>query len=282
MMFITSDSFARGRRLSMIARSASSRRLASARARTTPPTSGDTTIRSGYFCFHTSPSNTGDAYTLSTGMSKNPWIWSACRSTVRTRFTPAETIRFATSLAVIGTRAARWRRSCRAYPKYGTTAVMRPALARRRASAITSNSMRLSLVGGQVDCTMKTSRPRTFSINSIATSPSLNLLTWALPSGRVRRAAILCTSCGLAFPANTIILPADTVPPRVTWSTDHHLNRILGWGARDRTWEWRDQNPLPYRLATPQIQNLQGLSPLRFEPHHQRRSVAAPGHETSP
>ena len=24
-----------------------------------------------------------------------------------------------------------------------------------------------------------------------------------------------------------------------------------GWGARDRTWEWRNQNPLPYRLATP-------------------------------
>ena len=26
----------------------------------------------------------------------------------------------------------------------------------------------------------------------------------------------------------------------------------FGWGARDRTWEWRNQNPLPYRLATPQ------------------------------
>src|SRR5215470_5337768 len=26
----------------------------------------------------------------------------------------------------------------------------------------------------------------------------------------------------------------------------------LGWGARNRTWEWRNQNPLPYRLATPQ------------------------------
>lgn len=25
-----------------------------------------------------------------------------------------------------------------------------------------------------------------------------------------------------------------------------------GWGARDRTWEWRYQKPLPYRLATPQ------------------------------
>ena len=31
-------------------------------------------------------------------------------------------------------------------------------------------------------------------------------------------------------------------------------NRSLssdGWGGRDRTSEWRNQNPLPYRLATP-------------------------------
>src|SRR5262249_14406420 len=28
--------------------------------------------------------------------------------------------------------------------------------------------------------------------------------------------------------------------------------RIFGWGARIRTWEWRNQNPLPYHLATPQ------------------------------
>ena len=26
----------------------------------------------------------------------------------------------------------------------------------------------------------------------------------------------------------------------------------IGWGARIRTWEWRYQKPLPYRLATPQ------------------------------
>ena len=26
----------------------------------------------------------------------------------------------------------------------------------------------------------------------------------------------------------------------------------FGWGARIRTWEWRYQKPLPYRLATPQ------------------------------
>src|SRR5690554_3007695 len=28
-----------------------------------------------------------------------------------------------------------------------------------------------------------------------------------------------------------------------------------GWGTRIRTWEWRDQNPLPYRLAIPQLTN---------------------------
>jgi hypothetical protein len=27
---------------------------------------------------------------------------------------------------------------------------------------------------------------------------------------------------------------------------------LCGWGARTRTWEWRNQNPLPYHLATPQ------------------------------
>src|SRR6266849_1461630 len=27
---------------------------------------------------------------------------------------------------------------------------------------------------------------------------------------------------------------------------------LYGWGARIRTWEWRNQNPLPYHLATPQ------------------------------
>ena len=30
------------------------------------------------------------------------------------------------------------------------------------------------------------------------------------------------------------------------------FERTFGWGDRDRTYEWRIQNPLPYRLATPQ------------------------------
>ena len=30
-----------------------------------------------------------------------------------------------------------------------------------------------------------------------------------------------------------------------------HIESI-GWDARIRTWEWRNQNPLPYHLATSQ------------------------------
>jgi hypothetical protein len=34
----------------------------------------------------------------------------------------------------------------------------------------------------------------------------------------------------------------------------NYLN--AGWGARIRTWEWRNQNPLPYHLATPHRMNI--------------------------
>ena len=54
------------------------------------------------------------------------------------------------------------------------------------ASTITSNSIRLSLVGAQVDCRTKTSLPRTFSRISTMTSPSENLPTTARPSARFR------------------------------------------------------------------------------------------------
>src|SRR3954452_23779153 len=43
-------------------------------------------------------------------------------------------------------------------------------------------------------------------------------------------------SAGVATPASSAV-SGQTAP---------------GWGGRDRTSEWRNQNPLPYRLATPQ------------------------------
>jgi hypothetical protein len=63
---------------------------------------------------------------------------------------------------------------------------MRAAEARRQASTMTSSSIRLSLAGGQVGCTMKTSRSRTFSMISMFTSPSLKRPTEARPSGVVK------------------------------------------------------------------------------------------------
>ena len=57
-MFITLATFALGRRLSMMAKSAPMY-LAAARALTTPPTSGDTMIKLSYFCALTSSSNNG-------------------------------------------------------------------------------------------------------------------------------------------------------------------------------------------------------------------------------
>src|SRR4029453_6153502 len=115
MICISPTTLARMRRLSMMARCAS-RRLAKARARSTPPASGAMTVASRpprrwrRYC-----RRTGVAYTLSTGTSKKPWICPAWRSTVRTREAPAVVIRRATSLALMGTRGATFR-SWRAYP----------------------------------------------------------------------------------------------------------------------------------------------------------------------
>jgi hypothetical protein len=48
---------------------------------------------------------------------------------------------------------------------------------------------------------------------------------------------------------------------------------VAGWGGRNRTSEWRNQNPLPYRLATPQYPS------ERAAPNHEfvraARTIAA-------
>src|SRR5262249_27757497 len=38
---------------------------------------------------------------------------------------------------------------------------------------------------------------------------------------------------------------------RSSWGKAREMP-LGGWGARIRTWVWRNQNPLPYHLATPQ------------------------------
>ena len=52
--------------------------------------------------------------------------------------------------------------------------------------------------------------------------------------------------------------------------SDAATKKNFGWGARIRTWEWRNQNPLPYHLATPQqVPENRGLTILtRGAPDH--------------
>ena len=83
---------------------------------------------------------------------------------------------------------------------------MRPAEARLSASATVSSSIRLSLVGAQVDCKINTSRPRTFSKSSTAISPSENLPTEARPREMPRCLTTFSAKPTLALPANTIKL----------------------------------------------------------------------------
>src|ERR1700751_1019757 len=54
----------------------------------------------------------------------------------------------------------------------------------------------------------------------------------------------------------------------IFWTFLDALGRRAGWGARIRTWEWRNQNPLPYRLATPQ-------TPVTMAPEPAARRNAA-------
>src|SRR3990172_1293838 len=93
---------------------------------------------------------------------------------------------------------------------------MRRADERRSASTTMRSSIRCVLAGWQIDWITKQSMPRTFSRISTFTSPSLNVLTSALPSSRPRVLATALASGGLEFPQKSF-----------TWFM-HCLGRWLG------------------------------------------------------
>src|SRR6266498_4187433 len=82
------------------------------------------------------------------------------------------------------------------------TAVMRIAEARLKASSMSKSSIKLLLPGAEVDCSTKTSAPRTFSLISTLLSPSLKVSTVAFPSGTLRYWLISAAKGGLELPAN--------------------------------------------------------------------------------
>src|SRR5262249_49171815 len=61
---------------------------------------------------------------------------------------------------------------------------------------------------------------------------------------RAKRAVTIGTSLRVEFCANRLF--------RHRKVTAAPTKKKVGWGGRIRTSEWRDQNPLPYHLATPQ------------------------------
>ena len=101
MIFITWDFPGAGLLLSIIARSAFIL-VASALVLATPPISGDTQINFFEVIFFLiNFENNGVVNKLSTGISKKPWIWPACKSTVTILFAPAFVKRLATTFADI-------------------------------------------------------------------------------------------------------------------------------------------------------------------------------------
>src|SRR3989344_5165357 len=65
---------------------------------------------------------------------------------------------------------------------------------------------------------------------------------------RFAASTMISNSIKLSLLVNTIMLSKDTYSPLRPCPEF----RRFGWGARIRTWECRNQNPVPYRLATPQ------------------------------
>src|ERR1700722_2009461 len=73
---------------------------------------------------------------------------------------------------------------------------------------------------------MNTSRPRTFSMISMLTSPSLKRPTEARPTGSRRSRAISCASAGFAFPVNRASVSDSTIRVSLI-NTDHQCQSAL-------------------------------------------------------
>ena len=84
---------------------------------------------------------------------------------------------------------------------------MRSADERRNASSMISSSIRFASVGGQVDWTINTSPPRTFSSIWKLNSPSENRSVKARPISQLSWRQISSANLGFAFPEKILMPP---------------------------------------------------------------------------
>src|SRR4051812_18123277 len=126
------------------------------------------------------------------------------------------------------------------------TATMEPADARLSASIMISSSLMLLLAGEQVDCTTKQLTPRTFSPISTNTSPSEKVVTSDIPGRTSTLLQIASASSRFPLPLKMV---SALIMLRCASSSCSCISR---WGGRIRTYECGNQNPVTYRLSTPQ------------------------------
>src|SRR5208282_2280150 len=125
---------------------------------------------------------------------------------------------------------------------------MRAALARRTASIMMNISIRLWFVGGQVDWTMNTSSPRTFSSTFTNVSPSGNGEMLHLPSSMPMYLQIARARGSLAVPLKTftsqklfLVKQENRRCRRVKLRGDFNSER--GWRKRKLTCTNSNQRP---------------------------------------
>src|SRR5205085_6325694 len=113
------------------------------------------------------------------------------------------------------------------------------------------SSIKLSLPGVEVDCTTKTSAPRTLSLISTKISPSLKRRMSARPRVAPRCAQIASARPMLAFPAKTWIefIDVGSLSAQLLLVFVRRDQVVGDCAGRTRTFECRNQNPVPYQLG---------------------------------
>src|SRR5918999_1399064 len=156
---------------------------------------------------------------LSTGMSKKPWIWSACRSIVSSRATPTDCSMLATTLALIARRRG-------ALQRVDHDEQLHQVVVGRRAGRLQHEYVLAAHVLEQLDHHLAVGK----LAHDRPAEREVEALRHVLRETRVRVAG-------------------EHHQPLERWVGGHGgVHRgpsINGWGGRIRTLVWRDQKPLP-------------------------------------
>jgi hypothetical protein len=82
--------------------------------------------------------------------------------------------------------------------------------------------------------------------------PEFRILEFHRAETRPENLALRCETPGIPRQRpGSWLTTSGNVDTSPSAGNPYEKTGLAGWGARIRTWEWRNQNPLPYHLATP-------------------------------